>query len=116
VVDDWSAREESALVDDSRQHLVTEQQHLATQLTELDQGDGPLSFDGNFADSGQVAAKKGENRVLASQLREQLDDVERALGKLDSGTYGECEVCGSPIGDARLEAMPATRFCIDHAG
>jgi RNA polymerase-binding transcription factor DksA len=45
-----------------------------------------------------------------------LDDVERALSKLDDGSYGQCEVCGAPISDARLEAMPATRFCIDHAG
>ena len=74
------------------------------------------AFDDNFADTGQVAAEQGENRALAAQLRDQLDDVERALAKLDDGTYGTCEVCGEPIGDARLEAMPATRFCIEHAG
>ena len=66
----------------------------------------------NFADSGQVAAEQGEIMALATDLRDQLDDVERALAKLDAGTYGQCEVCGEPIADARLEAMPATRFCI----
>jgi len=35
--------------------------------------------------------------------------------KLDAGTYGLCEACGKTIGDARLEAMPAARFCIEHA-
>lgn len=102
---------------EAREHLVDEQVHLSEQLQELEtESEESLSFDDNFADSGQVAAEQGENRVLATQLREQLDDVERALAKLDDGTYGLCDTCGAPIGDARLEAMPATRFCIEHAG
>ena len=101
----------TATQDGSRQLLEEERANLRGQLSELTGG----SFDDNFADSGQVAAEQGENRVLANRLREQLDDVERALGRLDDGSYGQCETCGSPIGDARLEVMPAARFCIDHA-
>jgi DnaK suppressor protein len=62
-----------------------------------------------------VAAEQGENRALVNQLAETLEDVERALAKLDEGSYGSCESCGKVIGDARLEAMPSTRFCIDCA-
>ena len=62
-----------------------------------------------------MAAEQGENQALAAQLRDELDEVERALAKLDDGTYGRCETCGEAITPARLEAMPATRFCIDHA-
>jgi RNA polymerase-binding transcription factor DksA len=97
---------------DSRHRLEGERESLRGQLMDLTGG----SFDDNFADSGQVAAEKGENRVLATQLRDQLDDVERALARLDEGTYGLCETCGQPIGEARLEVMPAARFCINHAG
>ena len=39
-------------------------------------------------------------------------DIEDALAKFDAGTYGECEVCGQRIPEARLEAMPAARVCI----
>jgi DnaK suppressor protein len=101
-----------------RARLDEEAQALAAQLDALDgldHGTESSTFDDNFADSGQVAAEQGENRALAAQLREQLDDVERAIAKLDDGTYGACEVCGMAIGDSRLEAMPATRFCIEHA-
>ena len=67
-----------------------------------------VRFDDNFADSGQVAAEQGENKVLAvNQLRGELDEVERALAKLDDGTYGKCETCGEAIAEARLEAIPA---------
>lgn len=100
----------------ARVRLDLEHDQLERQLDELGHGDAELTFDDNFADSGQVAAEQGENRALAQQLRDQLDDVEAALGKLDEGTYGSCEICGQPIGEARLTAMPAARFCIDHAG
>ena len=41
-----------------------------------------------------------------------LDEVVAALERFGAGSYGVCEVCGKPIGEARLEAMPAARFCI----
>src|SRR4051794_12745166 len=111
-----SSTDDAPTATDARERLEREQGHLRAQLGELDPQHGGADFDENFADSGQVAAEQGENRALASQLREQLDDVERALGKLDDGRYGQCDVCGSPIGEARLEVMPAARFCIEHAG
>src|SRR5580704_10414345 len=97
--------------------LRNEQAHLHAQLTELgfaDQGSG-LNYDSNFADSSQVTAERGEAERLASELREALEEVDAALVRMEAGTYGTCEVCGKPIGAARLEAMPATRFCIEHA-
>jgi RNA polymerase-binding transcription factor DksA len=53
--------------------------------------------------------------VLAENLRALLHEVEHALAKFDAGTFGICEVCGQPISEARLEAMPATPFCVTHA-
>jgi DnaK suppressor protein len=97
--------------------LREEQASLRAQLTELgfaDQGSG-LNYDSNFADSSQVTAERGEAERLATELRETLDEVDAALVRLSDGTYGNCEVCGQPIGTARLEAMPAARLCIADA-
>jgi DnaK suppressor protein len=94
-----------------RASLEEDRDQLKEQLSDLTGG----SFDENFADSGQVAAEQGEAQSLAASLREQLDAVENALGKLDDGSYGLCERCQKPIPEARLEAMPASRFCIEHA-
>jgi len=99
---------------DPRAALEEERAQLKSQLADLGV-DGGIAYDENFADSGQVAAEQGENRALVGQLEETLMEVERALAKLDDGKYGECEVCGKDIGEARLEAMPATRYCIDCA-
>ena len=94
--------------------LDEERDALQHQLLEL-RADGAMAFDENFADSGQVAAEQGENRALVNQLEETLAEVERALTKLDEGGYGRCESCGKEIAEPRLEAMPATRYCIDCA-
>jgi RNA polymerase-binding transcription factor DksA len=99
-----------------RGQLEDERDRLAAQISALTVGhEQSLAYDENFADSGQVAAEQGENKALLNQLNDQLAEVGRALDKMDAGTYGLCERCGQPIGEARLEAMPATRFCINHA-
>ncbi|PLS76416.1 MAG: DNA-binding protein [Actinobacteria bacterium] len=102
---------------DPRALLEQERKELQDQLTEIGfggEGEG-LTYDANFADSSQVTAERGEASALAANLQESLEEVEAALAKLDEGNYGICEECGQPIADARLEAMPAARFCINCA-
>jgi RNA polymerase-binding transcription factor DksA len=95
----------------ARAALEAERDELTTQLAE----NGDVPFDENFADSGQVAAEQGEHRAMVGHLQDSLRDVTIALGKLDEGTYGKCEECGEDIAEPRLEAMPAARYCINHA-
>jgi DnaK suppressor protein len=99
-----------------RDQLQEERSRLREQLSRLGHGDdATLDFDENFADSGQVTAERGEVEALSGQLSETLTDTEDALAKFDEGTYGECESCHQRIPEARLEAMPAARLCIDCA-
>jgi len=93
-----------------RTELERERTELRSQL-----GEQGIDFDENFADSGQVAAEQGEHRALIDRLTTALRDVDLALSKLDDGTFGSCEVCTTEIPDARLEAMPSARYCIEHA-
>lgn len=55
------------------------------------------------------------NTSILKQLETQLGDVKNALQKIETGTYGTCEVCGQPIPDGRLAANPSARTCIAHA-
>ena len=102
-----------AVIAAQRTQLEQERAELRRQLAELGFGeDGGLNYDSNFADSSQVTAERGEAEALASSLRDALDEVERALQKMEDGTYGICQSCGNPIAEARLEAMPAAAYCI----
>jgi DnaK suppressor protein len=101
---------------DYRSLLEDERHSLEEQLREMGYGDASkVEYDSNFADSSQVTAERGEAEALAAQLQDALADVMKALNKLDAGTYGVCERCGKPIAPARLEAKPASAFCIDCA-
>ena len=105
-----------ATISDLRAQLEAERDELRRRLAELGFGeDGGLDYDGNFADSSQVTAERGEAEALARTLRETLTEVEHALSKVSEGTFGVCENCGNPIAEPRLEAMPAARFCMDCA-
>jgi RNA polymerase-binding transcription factor DksA len=103
---------------DYRALLQDERASLLRQLSELGFGDagetGP-AYDSNFADSSQVTAERGETETLVKELRGALGEVERALERVDRGTYGTCERCGKPIAPARLEAKPAVTTCIECA-
>ena len=101
-----------------RAQLEEERAELIQQLQELGVAEDGTArvFDENFADSGQVAAEQVENRTLAASLKDQLIEVDHALSKFGTGTYGVCEVSGEPIPFERLEAMPASRARIEYAG
>ncbi len=106
-----------ATLADIRASLEEERSKLLQQMAALGEGpEGSLAFDQNFADSSQVTAERAEVEALVGSLRESLTDVEHALDKFEKGTFGLCEECGHSIAPARLEAKPAARYCIEHAG
>jgi len=53
--------------------------------------------------------------LVLDRAEGELEDVERALRRLDEGTYAACEACGRAIGADRLAASPLSRRCADHA-
>lgn len=64
------------------------------------------------ADLGTETFERAKDLSILASLDTQLADLGRAMDRLERGLYGVCEACGKPIGEARLEAMPATRFCL----
>ena len=96
-----------------RAQLTAERDRVTGELRAI--GVDRASYDDGFADSGQVTAERGEVDALAGALRDALLEVDAALAKLESGTYGQCESCGDDIAEDRLEAMPAARLCMSCA-
>jgi phosphoserine phosphatase RsbU/P len=54
------------------------------------------------------------NSVSAAYLNELIAEIDSALGRIDNGSFGRCEVCHDPIETDRLESNPLVRFCLDH--
>ena len=64
------------------------------------------------ADTGSKTFEREHEMSLAASHREILGQTERALARIDDGTYGICERCGNPIGKARLQAFPRATLCM----
>jgi DnaK suppressor protein len=64
------------------------------------------------ADAGAKTFQREYELALTENSRDLLDLAERALARIDDGTYGICESCGQPIGKARLEAFPRATLCV----
>jgi DnaK suppressor protein len=72
----------------------------------------PVSFGKRVGDGTTEAVDRLTKVGTARELEASLADVERALAKLDDGSYGICDVCGAPIGEARLDARPWSVRCV----
>lgn len=71
--------------------------------------------DEHDTEGATVAVERQMVSSLAREARERLERVDRALQRLDAGTYGLCLKCGRPISPGRLEARPSAERCIDCA-
>ncbi|HLR10217.1 MAG TPA: TraR/DksA C4-type zinc finger protein [Sporosarcina sp.] len=77
---------------------------------------GELSmYDNHPADMGTELYERERDQALEVHAASELDKVEQALQAIENGTYGICEICHQSIGYERLEAIPFTTLCIDHA-
>jgi RNA polymerase-binding protein DksA len=74
-----------------------------------DSGDGAGD---DQADAGTKTFEREHELSLANNSRDLLAQVDRALSRLDNGTYGVCENCGQPVGKARLQAFPRATLCV----
>lgn len=99
------------------QGLVREREAegIGTQ-SESDQISELSSLDQHQGDIGTETFEREKDFSLLEQLEAELGDLDAALRKVEEGTYGTCEICGTEISADRLEALPGARTCIDHAG
>jgi RNA polymerase-binding transcription factor DksA/ribosome-associated translation inhibitor RaiA len=72
------------------------------------------TIDQHQADLGTETFERERDQSLLEDIEQEIADVRRAFVRLDQGTYGRCEACGTQIPDERLVAMPAARFCLEH--
>ena len=66
-------------------------------------------------DEGLPLTEEAEDEAVAEQLRERLGAIDRALARLEAGTYGRSVLSGKPIPDQRLEADPAAELTVEEA-
>ena len=111
-------------VDDLRTRLQEERTELHAQLETIEEDtfsssqsdlSGDVGPDDESADAGTATFEREKDLSIEQNVRDLLDKIERALRRMDQGTYGICDRCGKPIEKARIKALPYVDLCIKDA-
>lgn len=111
-------------IDDLRDRLVTERSELQTQLTTLEEDTfattqseqvGDVGLDDELADAGTATFEREKDLSIENNVRDLMSKIDRALKRIDEGTYGLCAICGRPIAKDRIKALPYADLCIRDA-
>lgn len=110
-----------AELNEFRKRLDTEREELLGQYADIEEStfggnqselSGEVAFDEEYADAGTATFERERDLSLANNIRDLLDKIEKALIRIDEGTFGICTRCGRPIEKARLKALPYASLCI----
>ncbi len=108
-------------MDESRARalLRAERDEVATLLRQTEDearaSDQASDIPEDFGDAGLPLTEEANDEAVAAQLRDRLEAIDRALARLEAGTYGRSVLSGKPIPDERLEADPAAELTIEEA-
>jgi RNA polymerase-binding protein DksA len=110
----WTKAELAEVLDElneQREHSLAVLLSQESELTGLmrDSGDGAGQ---DQADLGATSFERDHELTVVNSERDKLAQIERALARIDDGSYGVCESCGSAIGKMRLMAFPRATLCM----
>jgi DnaK suppressor protein len=107
--------------DRARSLLIAERDEVLNLLKDAEsagQDDRQAEVDTEAEDDADAAlalTEEGEDDAITESLRDRFAAIERALHRLDDGTYGRSVRSGQPIPDERLEADPAAELTVEEA-
>lgn len=104
-----------------RERLLEERARLQREVADLDadlsesleDSSEESPYDQHMAETAAVTLDREIDLSLEENLNASISQIDRALQKLDSGSYGRCENCGLPIGAGRLQVAPFATLCIE---
>lgn len=111
------ARQRDLLV---RARLSSEsrREECEAELASMAEITGPdeVQFDEESGEGDSTGVARDRDRTVVELARATIEDVDRALAKIEDRTYGRCDHCGEAIDRRRLEALPAASLCLDCKG
>jgi DnaK suppressor protein len=110
-----SPRHTRKVPDDIRETLLARQREIdarSAELTAPPDSTGGISFGKRVGDGTSLAVERLTQVAEHEQLLAQSEQITRALAKLDDGSYGVCDACGTAIPEGRLEIHPWAILCV----
>src|SRR3990172_1781272 len=101
-IDELEARLRSERVELAEQLTTIEDQTFAATQSDLS---GDVGVDDESADAGTATFEREKELSIEQNVRDLIQNINRALKRIEAGTYGVCERCGKPIEKARIKAL-----------
>lgn len=101
------------LVDSLKESLLLQKASILNKSNEFKSEQSSVMSQGDEAEIASLDANNNISIHLHERDRIALYSIEKALGKISEGTYGQCESCSEDIAVRRLQARPFTNLCID---
>jgi RNA polymerase-binding protein DksA len=100
---------------EKRIELEERQRELDESSFDSTQSDitGEVGIDEDFADAGTATFERERDLSIRNNIRDLIDQVTRAVQRIEDGNYGTCERCGNPIDATRLKELPHASLCLD---
>lgn len=103
------------LLEEERETYLRQARDLAAEAEALaaDREPGDTQFDEESGEGDTLNVERERDLALSASAIQAVEDIDAALSRMDTGTYGYCERCGKKIAVARLEALPFAALCIE---
>jgi len=98
-----------------RERLHKEIEYIEQDISYADTGGSSelADYDQHPADTGSETYEREKDLAIRDSWREIIGRIDEAMGKIDRGTYGQCDRCGRDIPKERLDAIPYAIYCVE---
>lgn len=101
------------LIEGKRASAQEDIEGMRAQLSDSrEQAENDTAYSFHMADAGTDAMEREKLFLMISRQQKYMGYLDRALDRIDDGTYGVCKVTGEPIARERLESVPHTEISI----
>jgi RNA polymerase-binding protein DksA len=103
------------LLEEERETYLRQARDLAAEAEALatEREPGDTQFDEESGEGDTLNVERERDLALSASATQAVEEIDRALRRMDAGSYGICERCGKKIAVARLEALPFAALCIE---
>ncbi|MFB4299005.1 TraR/DksA family transcriptional regulator [Actinomadura sp. NTSP31] len=108
----WTAAELAEVRAGLEEQIAALHREITASAVQIAEGDTSEGAGDDQADVGAKTYEREHELALAYNSRDLLAQMERAVQRMEAGTYGICESCATPIGKARLQVFPRATLCV----
>ncbi|WP_246178869.1 TraR/DksA family transcriptional regulator [Actinomadura decatromicini] len=108
----WTPAELAEVRAALREQIEGLRAEIAASANQIAEGDTSDGAGDDQADAGAKTYEREHELALSYNSQDLLAQIERAVQRMDAGTYGTCESCAKPIGKARLQVFPRATLCV----